>query len=70
MYKMKMYPFFKKEKKKRKVHLYPTCLVSVYVKEAMFIILIGLWPIRLFISDLYISGTHNFLIYIFYFTFF
>lgn len=42
MYKMKMYPFFKKEKKKRKVHLYPTCLVSVYVKEAMFIILIGL----------------------------
>lgn len=47
-------------------HVWSLCIV----KEAMFIILIGLWPIRLFISDLYISGTHNFLIYIFYFTFF
>lgn len=46
-------------------HIWSLCIV----KEAMFIIVIGLWPIRLFISDLYISGTHNFLIY-FYFTFF
>lgn len=59
---------FLKEKEKSTYipHVWSLCIV----KEAMFIILIGLWPIRLFISDLYISGTHNFLIYIFYFTFF
>lgn len=62
-----MYPFFLKKKKSPLIsHVWSLCIV----KEAMFIILIGLWPIRLFISDLYISGTHNFLIYIFYFTFF
>lgn len=47
-------------------HIWSLCIV----KEAMFIIVIGLWPIRLFISDLYISGTHNFLIYFLFYFFF
>lgn len=64
MYKNPNVPFFSEE-------ISPiSCIWSLcIVKEAMFINVIGLWPIRLFISDLYISGTHNFLIYIFYFPF-
>lgn len=38
MYKMKMYPFFKKEKSTYIPYVWSLCIV----KEAMFIILIGL----------------------------
>lgn len=50
-------------------NLYLLFVLFVYcMRKAMFIIRFGLWPISLFISNLYISGTHIFLIYIFLFS--
>ncbi len=52
-------------------NLYLLFVLFVYcMRKAMFIIQFGLWPISLFISNLYISGTHMFFIYIFLFSLF
>lgn len=66
MYKNPNVPFFFLKREKSLIfHIWSLCIV----KEAMFINVIGLWPIRLFISDLYISGTHNFFNIYFLFSF-